>query len=51
MIHKIHTAMEVLVYWAEQVTTPKRKQFQVCLLTTGQVVTKWSNANCQNSME
>ena len=30
-IHKIHAAMEAVVYGAEKVSTTKRRQFQVCL--------------------
>jgi hypothetical protein len=31
IIHSIHAAMEVHVYWTEKVTTTKQKEYQGCL--------------------
>jgi hypothetical protein len=50
-IHKICAAMEAVVYGAEKVSTTKHRQFQVCLNTTLQAATTWSDADCQNAIE
>jgi len=50
-IHKVHAAMEVLVYVAEKFTTSKWSQFQVRLNWAQQAATKWSNANRQRAIE
>ena len=50
-IHKIHAAMEFLVYGAEEVTTSKRNQFLVCLKRTRQAATKWLDANHEKAIE
>ena len=50
-IHKIHAAMEVLVYGAEKVTTPKRRQFQVHLHRAWHTVTKWTEADRERAIE
>jgi len=42
-IHKIHAAMEAVVYGAKKVSTTKRRQFQVCLNRARQAATTWCN--------
>jgi len=50
-IHTIRAAMEVLVYWAERVTTSKRRQFQVRLKRALQAGTKWSAADHERAIK
>ena len=50
-IHKIHAAMEALVYGAENVSSTKHRQFQVCLDRARQAATTWSDADCQKAIE
>jgi hypothetical protein len=50
-IHKIHAAMEVLVYGAEKVTTSKPRQFQMRLKIAGHAATKWSEADRDRAIE
>jgi len=50
-IHKIHAAMEALVYGAEKVSTIKRKQFQVHPNRARQVATTWSDTYHQKAIE
>jgi hypothetical protein len=50
-IYKIQAAMEALVYGAEKVSTPKRRQFQVRLNRARQAATTWSDADCQKAIE
>ena len=48
-IDKLRVAMEVQVYWAQQVPTPKRWQFQVRLNSARQGATEWSDAYRQRA--
>jgi hypothetical protein len=50
-IHKIHAAMEVLMYRAEKVTTSKQRQCLVHLITTPQAATKCSDTDQVRRME
>jgi len=50
-IHKIRAAMEVQLYGAEKVTTPKWRQFQVRLNRAQQAATIWSDADQQRAIE
>ena len=50
-IHKTCTAIEVLVYGAEKVTTSKRRQFQLRLKIARQAATKWSEADRERAIE
>jgi len=50
-IHKIRATMEALVYGAEKVSTPKRRQFQVRLNRAQQAATTWSDADRQKAIE
>jgi hypothetical protein len=50
-IHKIHGALEAVVYGAEKVSTTKRRQFQVHLNRTRQAATTWSDADYQKAIE
>jgi hypothetical protein len=50
-IHKIRTAMEALLYGAENVCTTKRRQFQVCLNRARQAATTWTDADRQKAIE
>jgi len=50
-IHKIHAAMEALVYGADKVSSTKRRQFQVRLNRVWQTATTWSDADCQKAIE
>jgi len=45
-IHKIHAAMEALVYGAAIISSTKCRQFQVRLNRARQAVTTWSDADC-----
>jgi len=48
---RIRAALEALVYWAEKVSSTKRKQFQVGLNRAWQEVTSWSAADYQQVRE
>jgi len=47
----ICTAMEILVYGAEKVSTTKHRQFQVHLNKAQQAATKWSDADRQKAIK
>jgi len=50
-IHKIHAAMEALVYGAEKVFTTILRQFQVRLNRARRVATSWSDVDRQKAIE
>ena len=50
-IHKIHTAMQIQLYRAENFTTSKRREFQEHLSRARQAATIWSNADRQRAIE
>jgi len=50
-IHTIRAAMEVLVYWADKVTTAKQRQYQVLLNRARQAATKWSEPDRERAIE
>jgi len=49
--HKIHAAMEALVYGAEKVSSTKHRQFQLRLNRARQTAMTWSDADCQKPIE
>jgi len=51
IIDTIRTAMEALVYGADNVSTTKRMQYQVRLNWAQQAATTWSDADRQNAIE
>jgi uncharacterized protein YabE (DUF348 family) len=50
-LHKICAAQEVQLHGAENVTTSKRRQFEVRLNTTRHAATIWSDADRQRAIE
>jgi len=50
MIHKIHAAMEAIVYGAEMVSTTKRSNFQVGLNRGSHAPTIWIDADRQKAI-
>jgi len=50
-LHKIHAALEDLVYGTEKVSTTQCRQFQVLLNSARQVAPTWSDADCQKAMD